>query len=242
MDKALTCAAVWSGLLCVGSLCGSPMADAAIITATVTADNHYALYYGTESNLTFVGRNEKGGSGNPGSYNWSLPETFGALVLAEDNRFFIAQWDESPNESSLTQALLGQFVTTDGRYLATNNTEWGYFEAAPNPGTDGDAPDAAGMGALLTAASWTQPGYSTPNGTGIWSGFSLGPIPGISTQASWISRTSDSDSSYNLTVYRSITVREMQQAVPEPTSLALLGSIGLVGLLVGCRRKRRFVA
>jgi hypothetical protein len=86
MRKALTCAAVWSGLCCVGSLCGSPTADAATITATVTADNHYALYYGTQSNLTFVGRNEKGSSGNPGDVNWSVPVTFGGSVLGEDDR------------------------------------------------------------------------------------------------------------------------------------------------------------
>ena len=33
---------------------------AASVTATITADNHYSRYFGSEANLTFAGRNELG--------------------------------------------------------------------------------------------------------------------------------------------------------------------------------------
>lgn len=119
----------------VSLLLGVPTSGAATLTATLTADNHYALYFGTDSNLTFVGRNEKGPAGSPGTYNWSLPETFGGLQLSESDRFYVAIWDENIVNGS--QALLGQFTTDDGGTLLTNASEWGYYiTGAPNPGNE----------------------------------------------------------------------------------------------------------
>ena len=55
-------------------------AVATSVTATLTADNHYGLYYGDENgaNLTLVGRNEFGDFGGPGDndHNWTFPETW----------------------------------------------------------------------------------------------------------------------------------------------------------------------
>ncbi len=50
----------------------------AAVQATFTADNHYGLFPGTadSSNLSFIGRNKVGTVGNPGSSNWSLPESW----------------------------------------------------------------------------------------------------------------------------------------------------------------------
>ena len=47
-----------------------------VVVGTITADNHYGIYTGSSdgSSLSFIGRNETGTAGNPGSYNWSLPE------------------------------------------------------------------------------------------------------------------------------------------------------------------------
>lgn len=48
------------------------------VTAVLTADNHYGLFHGRADGdeWTFIGRNELGPQGDPGDYNWSLPETF----------------------------------------------------------------------------------------------------------------------------------------------------------------------
>jgi hypothetical protein len=52
---------------------GMDQAEAASITGTLTADNHYGLFTGNEdgSLLNFIGRNEKGPKGSTGGYNWS---------------------------------------------------------------------------------------------------------------------------------------------------------------------------
>jgi hypothetical protein len=67
-------------LLIVGSGQG---AMAATVKATLTADNFYGLFYGNESgsSLNFVGRNELGSSGNPGTYNWSEAETWDPFTV-----------------------------------------------------------------------------------------------------------------------------------------------------------------
>jgi hypothetical protein len=210
---------------------------AAVVTAAVTADNHYGLYYGSDSSLTFVGRNEYGVNGSPGQYNWSLPESFGNLAVAGSDRFYIAQWDQYTDQPSTAQGLLAEFVTADGRSLLTNTRDWAYFvTSAPNPGDYGDPPDALTMEALLVAASWTQVGFATPNGTGPWDQ-NTGPMAGISAQADWISRTSAYDSSYSLVVFRSIPVADIR-AVPEPNSIALI-ILGVTALAASRHRGAR---
>lgn len=215
--------------------------EAVTVTATVTADNHYGLYYGTESNLTFVGRNEKGGPGNPGTYNWSLPETFAGLQLSESDRFFIVVWDDSVVDGS--QALLGQFITEDGGTLLTNAGEWAYFvTTGANPGTDGDPPSANSLEALLVPAQWTRPLSTALNGTEVWAAYTGGPTPGISTQAYWLCRVTCDGSTSALTVYRSAPMSEIQGralvvgAVPLPATSGLL-VIGLLAALIVWSRR-----
>ncbi len=221
--------------------------NSATLTATVTADNYYGLYYGSETSLTFVGRNEKGSAGNPGPYNWILPETFSNLPLSETDRLYIVQWNEGSGPANTDwQALLGQFVTSDGGLLVTNRSDWGYFlTSEPNPGSFGDTPSADALEVTIGSASWTPPGFSTPNGTGIWAHPSYtapGGIDGITRQADWISRTSDTDATYFLTVYRSIPVSEIYgreivtSTVAEPSTVGILGIGIVVGFLINLRR------
>lgn len=220
---------------------------AATVTATVTADDHYALFYGTETNLTFVGRNEYGSVGNPATgqyinFSWSLPETYAGLGLAENDRFYIAYWDESP--TSGPTALLGQFTTSDGGTLLTNIAEWGYFTtAAPSPGSNGDSPSAAGIQTLIASASWSSAGETALNGTEIWAAYAKGPIPSISTQAYWLCSTTCNGSTQYLTIFRSVALSDIQgreivaTGISEPGSLALIiSSLGLIGL----QRRRSF--
>ncbi len=228
----------------LGGLCLLiPTGGAVTLSTTVTADNHYGLYYGSETNLTFVGRNEKGGPGNPGTYNWSLPETFAGLQLSESDRFFIVVWDDSIVDGS--QALLGQFITDDGGTLLTNAGEWAYFVTnGTNPGTDGDPPSANSLEALLVPAQWTHPLSTALNGTEVWAAYTGGPTPGISTQAYWLCRVTCDGSTSALTVYRSAPMSEIQGrvlvlgAVPLSATSGLLGAGLLAALIVRSRRSR----
>lgn len=215
-------------------------AAATLITATVTADNHYGLYFGTETNLTFVGRNETGPTGNPGNYNWSLPETFADLDLSDEDRFFIVQWDEGIGDDA-TQGLLAEFTFSSGATLRTNASQWQfYITSTANPGTYGDPPKADALETMLASSFWTAPGFSTPNGTNVWAQVSFGnPVPGISTEANWISQAELNDPSFYFAVYRSPPIGMIQPpAIPEPTMLSLF-ALGLAGLgWAQCRRPR----
>ncbi len=55
--------------LLLGGAFGPTPAAAATITATLTADNYYAVYLGTGTgqDVRFIGRNELGRSGSPGT-------------------------------------------------------------------------------------------------------------------------------------------------------------------------------
>ena len=186
---------------------------AAVIEATVTADNHYGLYIGTDADLVFVGRNEKGSSGI-GGYNWSRAERFSGITVTEQSRFYLAQWDDAvvPSGQLNAQAILAQFLSDDGRYLLTNRSAWGFYEAGANPGNYGDSPSADALEVMLQSANWTSPGFSIKNGQGVWG--AQGLIPGISPSADWISRYTDNDSTAQLTVFRSVTVGEMISGSP----------------------------
>ena len=110
---------------------------AATVTATLPADNFYALYLGAADgkNLRFIGRNELGPAGNPGSYNWSKAETW-TLTPQTNDVLYIAAW----SDNIVAQGLIGQFATgssqfltnlTDGWTVALNNVDLGNHSPAP---------------------------------------------------------------------------------------------------------------
>ena len=172
-------------------------ASAATVTATITADNHYALYYGDANgnNLTLVGRNEDSVSGSPGQYNWSLPETW-----ATNMTIFVLAWDDGG-----PQSWIGDFTLPGNQKLYSNLTEWQYIVASgPNPG----GPPAVNFPSLATVQNdiatgvWATPLASAPNGSAPW-----GTISGISGSANFIwhdtlGNNSTSDAHY--AIYRAV--------------------------------------
>lgn len=95
-----------------------PEGETLSIKAVVTADNHYGLYYGSPGRLHFVGRNEIGSSGNPGTYNWSEAETF-LFDLKPDDYLYVVAWDHG-----YAKMWLGEFQLFNDIYLRFNNKDW----------------------------------------------------------------------------------------------------------------------
>jgi PEP-CTERM motif len=198
-------------------------ARAASITATLTADNHYGLYYGqgNGSGLTFVGRNELGGSGSPGVFNWSLPETYNFNVGAGDYLYVLA-WDDGGQQS-----WLGEFQGVPNNPLLSNTTDWEYFvSSGNNPGEFGTVPSLTTVAAEIASATWAVPLASAPQGAAPW-----GTIPGISSSAQfvWHDTLSDNSSSDNNYVIFRAKAPVVPNAVPEPTSALSLLALGILG-------------
>ncbi len=68
-------------------------AFATLVTATVTADNHYAIYYGTDNSLTYVGTNVSGSAGSTGTYNWSAAETW-SFNVPVGQYIYVVGWSD----------------------------------------------------------------------------------------------------------------------------------------------------
>lgn len=220
--------------LLVSMLTVQSIAQGSPIVATLTADNHYVLYYGKAdgSNLTRVGRNEVGTSGSPGTYNWSLPETWS---FGTPDYLYVAAWDDGGQ-----QGWIGQFQLPSS-LLLSNISDWEFYVSAnanPGlPGGSGDLNDFA-VSTELAAATWAASiAQSAPNSS---APYPWGVIAGIDGDARWIwhdtlASSSTSDTKY--VIFRSGPV-DLAGAVPEPTTLAIWGTLGGLGLIAAQRRRR----
>ncbi|MBG1265765.1 PEP-CTERM sorting domain-containing protein [Nostoc sp. WHI] len=210
-------------------LAGTTSAHAVSVTATLTADNHYGLYYGKVdgSELTFVGRNEKGTSGNPGVFNWSLPEIFNFNANDGDYLYVLAWDDGGP------QNWIGEFKLPDGGSLLSNTSDWVYqIGSGANPGEFGDVPLLTTVASEIGSASWNIPQASAPQGTAPW-----GTIPGISSQANFIwhdSLDNDSSSDRNYAIFRT---KVAITSVPEPSTLGVVALAGVMGWMIKRKQK-----
>ena len=142
---------------------GAADAMAATVTATLTADNHYGLLYGNEdgSELNLVGRNEYGRGGNPGLYNWSLPETWNFDVSSQDY-IYVVTWDDGGVDASW----IGEFTFDNGEKLLSKAGSWEYIlSSGPRPGLPGEVPDNAELFDEISNANWVNAQSRGPNGT-----------------------------------------------------------------------------
>ena len=219
MKKTLTATALLA-------LAAATTANADVVNATITADNHYAIYTGTDESMTLIGRNEMGAGGSSGGYNWSQPEswtfTSGAFI-------YIAAW----SDDSVAQGLLAQINGPNDTYHS-GDSRWQVYPTFVNRG-DGDAePTAAEMALYVADANggnkWETPHVGGVNGIAPW-----GTIGGISTDIHWmwVENPNQSDPLNGGTGYGELLVFRM--AVPAPGAAAALGLGGLSMM----RRKRR---
>ncbi len=192
------------------------------VTAILTADNHYGLYYGKAdgSGLTLVGRNEFGGGGSVGAYNWNYPETFN-FKLQPDDYLYVLSWNDGG-----PRMWMGEFDLPNGLSLLSDTTAWkSQIASGNNPYYLGGAlPPTTEITEEINRGSWTTPLASAQN-IG-YSGTVWGLIPGISSSANFIWHdsfyaASSSDSHY--VIYK--TVEPLGQYSAEQNNSGLEGQI-----------------
>jgi hypothetical protein len=176
-----------AGLLALTGAAGVANATVFEVNSRTTADNYYAIYSRDSADqLTFESRNETGRTGNPGNYNWSLPEDDTFLT---EEFFYIAAW----SDDAFAQGLLGQFtfrtpgssslvgtVLTGNPNIRVFRTNLDRDDNAVQPTAD----EVEEQVALANSTSgWRNPSVYLPNlpTTAPW-----GEVPGITQEAQWI--------------------------------------------------------
>lgn len=233
LSSALIKHTLAGALLTVGMLtAGTGQANAFSIKATLTADNHYGLYYGKAdgSGLTLVGRNEKGPRSHPDTvspipatpcsgFQWSCPEAWEFDMNAD--YLYVLAWDDT-----LSEMWIGEFETPDG-LLLSNTTDWEYTVGGRNPGSYGDLPSLTDVTAEIANATWATPRSFGSNGSR-W-----GTIPDISGSAEFIWSQQANNSNY--VVFR----RAVNRHVPEPSLVLGLVAFGASGVAKQLLKNKR---
>lgn len=204
----------------------SGIASADVLNISITADNHYALYSSTGGMYMYHGGNELGSGGNPGSYNWSLPESY---VVQGGDRLFIAAW----SDDSVAQGVLAQIFNQNEQTLHSGNAAWRVYRTDVNRGDGNAHPGIEEMAAhVLTADTqnlWETPFVGEENGIGPW-----GTVPDIVANARWMwgNVAGDPDPLRDGSGAGEMLIFSMN--IPTPGTLSLAG---LGGLCLARRRR-----
>lgn len=205
---------------------GQPF-NGASVDVTITADNHYGLFTGDSTGLVFIGNNETGPGGSPGTYNWSRPESFS---FTAGSYVYIAAW----SDDNVAQGLLAQ-MTVNGSPLHSGDARWEVYPTFKNRGDNDPVPTTGFMLPEIQKADaqnlWQVPfvGPGNLSSTTPW-----GQVPGITSAAKWmwINTPGDTDPLNGGSGYGEVLI--FRTAVPTPGAMALFG----VGGLLAMRRKR----
>lgn len=195
-------------------------ARAATVSAVITADNHYAVYSTGNTGVIYHGGNELGPGGAPGTYNWSVPESFNFVA---NDRLYIAAW----SDDSVAQGLLAQILIDGIMTLHSGDAKWEVYRTGINRGDYAVHPSTAEMDAhILTADNgglWATPYIGGVNGSGVW-----GMVPGITTDARWMwcNIPGDADPLDGGSGYGEMLIFRVD--IPSPGSAALFGLGGLI--------------
>ncbi len=214
-------------LCCLFLLTAASPAFAINIKAMITADNHYALYWGDADGdpLNYVGGNEIISGGSEGAYNWSVAEEHN-FVVTSGSYLYVAAW----SDDNVAQGWIGEFNSSNSNYsVLSNTTDWEYMATNHDLDTGAAHPTAEEAGAYISDATWlTVPEFSA---------YDWGDIEGISSEADWIwgsamypGSAADGNGEY-------LIFRTQVNPVPEPATMLLFG-LGLLGFAGVSRRKQ----
>lgn len=210
----------------LGLLAAAGIAQANVVSFTsMTADNHYSIYAVQNGQIVLIGGNEDGYFGNPGQYNWSLPEQY--QPFNTEGVLYVAAW----SDDSVSQGLLAN-VTVDGVDFSTGSPAWEVIPTNQNRNDDAPYPTPAEVTPFINAATtnntWESAYEDGFNGVAPW-----GFIPGITDTARWVWWDSGlpdplrpGSGSGEYLIFRIV--------IPAPGAAALLGLGGLTLL----RRRR----
>lgn len=239
---------VLAGIL-LGSMTGAIQAED--WDMYITVDNQYDIYFGTSTTTNFAAG---------GDANWTTVEYVTATGRLSTDYLYVA----TASDYATAQGFIGTFTnTTTNVTISTGDAVWEVFPAGaysatnpfwPNPWPASQMPTQTQVNTAITYAEanglWVAPtavsGYDNDLSTSIspYSTEWLFTYPNIQSSASWIWYDSGKDTyagtfapvpliGFN---HDEFLVFRVPGIVPEP---ATLGVLGLGGLLVLIRRRRR---